>query len=509
MKINTPITGHELDYGDAEIISTTNLKGILKTANDDFVRISGFEWSEIENKSHNVIRHPDMPPEAFHMLWDSLKAGKAWMGLVKNRCKNGDHYWVDAFVSPQYEDGKIVGYQSIRVRPKRSRVDRAAALYKKIMAKKTPDDLRRSAISKVKLTHFKISFVSKVSLAFMAIIVLLCGGLTLAGQLPWMWALGGAAVGCVATYLICGLMFKSFKDLAKRCKSVVDDPLAEYIYTGRTDELAHIDFALEFINAKLRTAIGRVRESSDVLERASQEISAGSVDLSERTEQQAVSLEETASTMEEMTSAVQQNADNAQEANRLIQETHRAAVEGASIVRRAVHAMEEINVSSQKISDIISVIDGISFQTNLLALNAAVEAARAAEQGRGFAVVANEVRNLAGRSAESAKEISALINESVAKAAQGTELVNKSGDALEDISHRIEKATGIIAEIATASVEQARGIEQINVAITQMDDTTQRNAALVEESAAASAAMTEKVKMLAGLAIQFKQDNAL
>ncbi|HEY4446640.1 MAG TPA: methyl-accepting chemotaxis protein [Steroidobacteraceae bacterium] len=236
----------------------------------------------------------------------------------------------------------------------------------------------------------------------------------------------------------------------------------------------------------------------------SEEISRGNADLSQRTEEQASSLEETASSMEEMTSTVKNNADNAAQANQLAAAAREQAERGGSVVGAAVAAMGEINASSKRIADIISVIDEIAFQTNLLALNAAVEAARAGEQGRGFAVVASEVRNLASRSAEAAKEIKTLIQDSVGKVTEGTRLVDESGKALGEIVVRVKKVTDVMAEIASSSREQASGIEQVNKAITMMDDVTQQNAALVEEASAAAQALTEQASNLTQLISRYR-----
>jgi methyl-accepting chemotaxis protein len=257
----------------------------------------------------------------------------------------------------------------------------------------------------------------------------------------------------------------------------------------------------------LRDIVQQITEAVSLIGSASKEIAAGNTDLSSRTEEQAASLEETASSMEELSSTVKQNAENAKQANQLAADASNVAVRGGEVVNDVVHTMSAINDSSRKIVDIISVIDGIAFQTNILALNAAVEAARAGEQGRGFAVVASEVRNLAQRSAAAAKEIKQLISDSVEKVEGGTKLVEEAGKTMEEIVTSVKRVTDIMGEIASASAEQSSGIDQVNVAITQMDEVTQQNAALVEQAAAAATSLEEQAQGLSESVSVFKLDN--
>jgi methyl-accepting chemotaxis protein len=265
---------------------------------------------------------------------------------------------------------------------------------------------------------------------------------------------------------------------------------------------------MEAMRTSLAGIVRDVRTGTDTITTAASEISHGNLDLSSRTEQQASSLEETASSMEELTSTVRQNADNARQANVLAASASEVATRGGAVVAQVVDTMSSINESSNRIVDIISVIDGIAFQTNILALNAAVEAARAGEQGRGFAVVASEVRNLAQRSAAAAKEIKALIGDSVSKVDSGGKLVQQAGATMGEIVQSITRVTDIMSEIASASQEQSSGIEQVNEAISQMDQATQQNAALVEEAAAAAASMQEQAAALAKLVGTFHLDTA-
>ncbi|WP_219117167.1 methyl-accepting chemotaxis protein [Janthinobacterium sp. UMAB-56] len=312
------------------------------------------------------------------------------------------------------------------------------------------------------------------------------------------------AFGVVCAWLLTMGIVRPLRTAVEIARKVADGDLTAQIEASAMDETGQLLLALKDMNTSLLNIVGEVRSGTDSIATSSTQIAAGNQDLSSRTEEQAGSLEETASSMEELTSTVKQNADNARQANQLAASAAQVAVKGGEVVTQVVGTMESINASSNKIVDIISVIDGIAFQTNILALNAAVEAARAGEQGRGFAVVASEVRNLAQRSASAAKEIKTLIGASVEQVNAGSMLVAQAGSTMNDIVDSVQRVSDIITEITAASSEQSVGIDEINRAIGQMDAVTQQNAALVEESAAAAESMQHQAHKLAQVVSVFK-----
>jgi methyl-accepting chemotaxis protein len=314
------------------------------------------------------------------------------------------------------------------------------------------------------------------------------------------------AIACAG--YITGAITTPINQAVKVAQTVASGDLTSRIEVHTTEETGQLLGALKDMNDSLISIVGQVRSGTDTIATASAQIASGNLDLSSRTEEQASSLEETASSMEELTSTVRQNADNARQANTLAASASGVAQRGGDVVSRVVETMDSINASSSKIVDIIAVIDGIAFQTNILALNAAVEAARAGEQGRGFAVVAGEVRTLAQRSAAAAKEIKELIGDSVDKVGAGSKLVEEAGSTMGEIVSSVARVTDIMGEISMATQEQSTGIDQINMAVGQMDTVTQQNAALVEEAAAAAASLQEQAARLAEVVSVFRIDQS-
>ena len=313
-----------------------------------------------------------------------------------------------------------------------------------------------------------------------------------------------AVIAIVLAYLITISITRPLARAVELADQVANGDLSHNIVVDRTDETGQLLRGLKAMTDSLKRIVAEVRNGTETINSASSEIASGNLDLSSRTEQQAGALEQTASTMEELTSAVKQNTENARQASRLSTSASEVAVEGGEVVGQVVDMMNAINSSSRKIVDIISVIDGIAFQTNILALNAAVEAARAGEQGRGFAVVASEVRSLAQRSAAAAKEVKSLIDESVANVDAGSKLVEQAGTTMTNVVSSVKRVTDVVSEITAASEEQSQGIGQVNDAITQMDETTQQNAALVEQAAAAAQSLQDQANKLASVVGVFR-----
>jgi aerotaxis receptor len=529
MRVNLPVTNNEYEFPqDLTLVSCTDLKGRITYANPAFVEVSGYDLEELTGQAHNIVRHPDMPPEAFADLWNTLASDLPWTGLVKNRRKNGDFYWVQANVTPIRQKGVTQGYMSARNRPDPSQVAEAERTYRKIregnaagMTIQHGEIVRPiwadpvASLRRIPIWQRVIGatvFAATVTLLFGALgwreVSMLAGS---SGRASWMPDVLAAGVVASALawlgfgYFLVSAVFRPLDKAAKVAQAIAGGDLVKF-EIHPTDEAKPLLRALNQMSVNLLAIVSDISSNVEGVASTSKQIAASNQDLSSRTEQQASSLEETAAAMEELTSTVKQNADNARQANQLAASASSVAMKGGSVVHQVVGTMGAINTSSRKIVDIIGVIDGIAFQTNILALNAAVEAARAGEQGRGFAVVAAEVRHLAQRSAAAAKEIKTLIGDSVEKVEEGSKQVAEAGKTMDEIVDSVKRVTDIMAEITAASQEQTQGIEQINQAITQMDQVTQQNAALVEEAAAAAQSLQEQASGLSQVVSVYKRE---
>ena len=530
MRSNLPVTNMEYELAEGvSLVSRTDLKGRIVYVNAAFVEASNYSEAELLGQAHNIVRHPDMPTEAFADLWSTLNEGLPWTGIVKNRRKNGDHYWVNASVTPVRKNGVTTAYMSVRTKPSREQIEAAAAVYRLFKEGRAGDLVIRHGMAIHCNLIRKLLSVRSVPVNLRILLTTSLGALLMLGLgvygwletsalvkasggqswLPTMIAAaggGGALLSILFGYFISSTILKPLDKALEVANSIAGGDLSVRFEMGAWDETGQLMRALNQMNANMIAVVSDISANVDSIGAAASEIASGNADLSARTESQASSLEETASSMEELTSTVKQNAEHARHANQLVVSTADIAASGGQIAGKVVETMASIKQSSRKIADIIGVIDSIAFQTNILALNAAVEAARAGEQGRGFAVVAAEVRNLAQRSAGAAKEIKTLIEDSVGKVDAGSKLVDETGEAMDDILTSVQLVTEIMSGIAEASQEQSAGIEQVNQAVGQMDEMTQQNAALVEQAAAAAESLRNQADKLAQAVSVFKMD---
>ncbi len=514
MRNNQPVTQREFDYpDDSTLMSMTDTQSHIIYANAAFVAVSGFSRDEIIGQPHNMVRHPDMPKEAFADMWKTIQGGDPWSALVKNRRKTGDHYWVRANAAPVYRNNQLVGYMSVRTKPGRAEIEAAEALYRDIREGKARGvALHKGLVVRTGMSGW-MSLLQTLSvrwrirlgaLAGFATVVGACAAVGVGAGVLAIVAGGAAAAAVLSDLWIESQVASPLETVLRVAKGVAAGNPERNVSLNRVDEIGMILRAVNQAGLNLRSLVDDVSEQTDGVYTASSEIASGNNDLSARTEETASSLEQTAASMEQLDSTVKQNADNAKQANQLALGASTIAIKGGEMVEQVVQTMKGINDSSKKIADIISVIDGIAFQTNILALNAAVEAARAGEQGRGFAVVAGEVRNLAQRSAEAAKEIKTLITASVERVEQGTALVDRAGTTMTEVVSSIKRVTDIMGEISAAATEQSAGVAQVGEAVSQMDQVTQQNAALVEESAAAAESLTQQAQQLVQAVAVFK-----
>lgn len=521
MKINEPVTqiNHPLSPEDT-IISTTDMKGVVTSINDDFLRISGFEESELIGRSHNVVRHPDMPQAAFRDLWDTIKTGKPWMGLVKNRCKNGDHYFVDAYVTPIFDGQTMIGYQSVRFRADQTVIDRAMRLYECINKGKS-DWMCRFSLAGIGYG------VKSAGVALLAAIPSIIYAIIDPGAQAWAVAAGTLVVSLLAVFAL----VSPLRSLARQSKDIFDNSIARQVYTGRSDEVGQLGLVIKALLSQNKTILSRVEHASEVLAAVAGETNAIVEQTTGGVQRQQSEVDQMATAMNEMAATVAEVARHAEETAAASSEVLTKTNDGSSLVSDAVaditqlsqtvleatEVIEQLMRDSENIGSVVDVISNIASETNLLALNAAIEAARAGEQGRGFAVVADEVRNLASNTQKSTDEIQQMIktiqhSSSAAVAAMGqgrqradhsVEQANRVLASFAEISSAINTISGLNTQVATAAEEQSAVAEEINRNAVAINDVANDTLDHANSTTEASQKLTMMVGRLQSMVRQF------
>lgn len=503
MRNNQPVSQKNYPMPvDKTLVSVTDLKGRITYCNTAFIEVSGFARDELLGQAHNIVRHPDMPEEAFRDMWATIQSGLPWTGLVKNRRKNGDHYWVQANATPMMDGDKITGFLSVRVAPSTTAVAGAEALYASMRAeaksKRKKLVLNRGLVERKDvlgrlMDMLRLDVVSKIFimqlLAVAAILLAASTGISL------VWS-GGIAlsIAILVVWVTWRMTIRPLDMLLKDTNRLASGDMSFQVRTGSKGMIGRLEQGLMQMSVNLRTVVSDVRSEVEQLRTVVAEIAAGNNDMSGRTEAQASSLEQTAASMEQINGTAQQSAAAARRGASLAVETTTVTKRSNEAVTAVSQTMGKISESSSMISEIIQLIEGVAFQTNILALNAAVEAARAGDAGRGFAVVAAEVRQLAQRTTDASREIKQLISESSARVEMGNQQTDQALNRMRDAEQAVVNVAEVIDEVSAAAVEQQTGIAQINEAITHMDTITQQNAAMVEELAAAAKSLEGQVE---------------
>ena len=474
MRRNEPVTNTEVTFASSEkLISSTDLKGIINHCNDDFVKVSGFSREELIGQPHNLIRHPDMPQAVFRVMWEHLEAGRPWMGLVKNRCKNGDYYWADAYVTPVTENGSVIGYESVRSCPSRKDIQRAERIYPKYAAYNGKKQAEQPTVAEAQTSFNPVYGV----LLLVALAALVTGLL----YSPWV-----ALIGSLAPLLL--LAFLAIKEqnqmqalLDKKLAHAFSHPFAQITYSDHKGRLAKLDVTLKSEQSHLDAVLTRIENASGQVVGKANTVGKLADVNDHNLENQQQETESVAAAMNEMTTAIQDVATNVSKTAGSAEDARKLATEGESMAELTMTSIRQLGESvknigaavtalseqSNRIIEAARIIDQIAEQTNLLALNAAIEAARAGEYGRGFAVVADEVRSLAVRTQESTREIHTIIgelseksSEAVTAAHHGNEEAEKGLSQVEDLENALKEISRSMHDIASMTEQMATAVEE-------------------------------------------------
>ena len=498
MSSPTYVTQNEYPLDDdTTLMSTTDVHSYITHANDTFVQVSGYQLDELTGQPHNMVRHPEMPKAAFADMWYTLQQGEPWSGIVKNRRKNGDHYWVRANAVPMVRRGQVTGYMSIRTRATAEEIAAVEPLYRALNDGRCKKRIHKGLVvgkgwlGKLPAMPLRWRVRSVMAVLFAGLAATLAA--TSAGWLPLTAA---AVVMLMGTLLFEQQIVRPIENVARQALKVATGERNSVQHLNRSDELGLTLRAVGQLGLMCRWLINDVSSQVVSVRDGSDRLAQGNDDLNDRTRQTVANVQQTVATMNQMAASVQSNSETAAEVDKLSVAASSAATKGGNAMQTVVKTMDDIADSTQRIGSITSLINDIAFQTNILALNAAVEAARAGEQGKGFAVVAGEVRHLASRSASAANDIRKLIDASASKVQSGSEQVHAAGRTMDDIVVQVKNVTQLIAQISHATSEQATGLSELTRAVAELDSITQKNADLVEESAHISAMVKHRAGRL-------------
>ena len=522
MRVNLPVSRQEFAFPKGEtLVSTTDLQGRILYCNPMFIEVSGFTREELLGQPHNLIRHPDMPPEAFRDMWQTIGNGLPWSAPVKNRRKNGDYYWVMANVTPLMEGDQPVGYMSVRTEASQAQVQEAERLYQRmreeekagrqVLALRAGRLVRATPVGRL-LESLSLGLAGKVGLAFLAVLAAAGAAAYAATHATGGWDVlawaGALAVTLVALGYVQRVAVAPLAQLVQAANRMAAGDLTQLPVVTRADLVGDLQKGLSQLNVNLLSIVRDARQESDKMRAATREIAEGNRNLSGRTESQASNLQQTAASMEQITGTVKQTSESARQATQLADQATAVAERGSQAVDGVASTMQQIQQASVRIGEITQLIDSIAFQTNLLALNAAVEAARAGEHGRGFAVVAAEVRGLSQRTQAAAKEIRELIAESAATVGEGHRKTGEAQKTMEESLSMVRRVGTLIGEMHNASNEQLSGISQVNAAVAHLDTITQQNASLVEQSAMLAVQLQAQAQIVSETVQMFRIDAA-